>query len=141
MKMKASTLFPTLICGVITAISPALRAQDAPAATTPAASPAASPAPDAGKQRVDPLERLTTALGLTDDQKAKIKPILDGRREKMMALRNDASVSADDKKAKMKEIMDTSNADIKAVLTPDQVKKFDELQQKMQDRRKSAPGN
>jgi Spy/CpxP family protein refolding chaperone len=141
MKLKISTLLPSLICGLVTAISPALLAQDAPAATSPAASPAASPAPDAAKQRVDPLERLTTALTLTDDQKAKIKPILDARQEKMKALKGDTTLTDEQKQAKRKEIFDAGNADIKALLTPDQVKKFEDLQQKMQDRRKAAPGN
>ena len=135
MKIK---LFSAFACGAVIALSPALRAQDTstvPAATSPTA--AVSPAGEhhhGGGQ----LEKLTKDLSLTPDQVEKIKPILEDRRAKMKALRDDTSVPAAQNKDKMKEIFESSNQQIKAILTPDQATKFEQLMQEMKDHRKQT---
>jgi len=50
-------------------------------------------------------------------------------------LRSDSSLSRDDRWAKMKEIHQNTNSQIKGLLDPDQAKKFDEMQQRMEQRR------
>lgn len=84
------------------------------------------------------LERLSKELDLTDDQKAKLKPIFEAEADKMKALREDTSMSREDRRAKMMEIQQKSSEDIKAVLTKDQQKKYDEMRQRMMERR--GPG-
>jgi Spy/CpxP family protein refolding chaperone len=79
------------------------------------------------------LDRMSKELNLTDDQKTKIKPILEDGRKQMEALRDDTASSRDDKIAKMQEIRKGQDEKIKAVLTDEQKKKFDEM-------RKQGPG-
>ncbi len=80
------------------------------------------------------LKRLAADLNLTDDQKDKIKPILEDRHEKMQKLFTDDSISPEDKRAKAREIFEASNKKIRDVLNDDQKKKFDELQARRRER-------
>ena len=133
MKIKIH-LLPALICGAIVAVSPALFAGDA--SPSPAASPATSgtTAPDGEHHHhLDIMEKLKTDLNLTQDQVDKIKPILEDRRQKMMALRQDATLSGEQKRDKAKDILQSSNEQIKAILTPDQAKKFEDIMQQMRE--------
>lgn len=72
-----------------------------------------------------PLEHLTRELNLTDDQKAKIKPILDQNLPQLKAIHDEAV-------AKAKPIMDTMAAQIRPILTPEQQQKLDALKQRME---------
>jgi Spy/CpxP family protein refolding chaperone len=67
------------------------------------------------------FDRLTAALKLTPGQVAKIKPIYDGFRPKMMALRNDPKLNDQQKRAKMQELNAARDQKIKALLSPAQV--------------------
>jgi len=71
------------------------------------------------------LADLSTKLTLTDDQKAKVKPIIDDKEAKMHTVKMAKTGSDDDKKAKTKEIRVAADAQIRALLTPDQQKTFD----------------
>jgi periplasmic protein CpxP/Spy len=73
------------------------------------------------------LEWLSKELNLTDDQKAKVKPILEDEGKQMKAAREDTSLSQDQKRDKMKQIHETTNSQINDILTPDQQKKFAQL--------------
>jgi periplasmic protein CpxP/Spy len=68
-------------------------------------------------------ENLTKALSLNDEQKTKVEAILKGQQEKFKALREE------------------THASIKAVLTPEQVTKFDAMQEKRQEMRKQRMTN
>jgi periplasmic protein CpxP/Spy len=130
--MKMKYLLPAILCGVTISVSmPAVLAQDAPA-TTPATSGSAGGGGGGGGGRRgggmsvdDRLAALTKELTLTADQQAKIKPILQDETDKMKALFSDNTVQKQDRQTKMKDIRDTANTAIKALLTPDQVTKFD----------------
>ena len=74
------------------------------------------------------LEWLSTQLNLTDEQKAKLKPILEDEGKQMQAVRGDSSLSQDQKRDKVKQIHETTNSQINDTLTPDQQKKFAALQ-------------
>ena len=81
------------------------------------------------------VSKLDSQLSLSDDQKAKITPIIADRQEKMKALASEGGRRR--KKAhEMKSIMDDSDAKIKAVLTDDQKKKYDEIQQQQREQAK-----
>ena len=75
------------------------------------------------------LQMLSEKLNLTDDQKAKIKPILEGQAQQMKAIHEDTSLSEDQKKAKKKALHDSLREQINAVLTPEQQAKFKQMQQ------------
>jgi Spy/CpxP family protein refolding chaperone len=82
----------------------------------------------------DQVKRMTTQLNLTDDQQAKVKPILEDQRQQMQQLRKDSSLSQDEKFGKMREVHEKASSQIKALLNEDQQKKFDEIQQKRRER-------
>ncbi|MFM1749520.1 MAG: hypothetical protein RLZZ188_3186 [Verrucomicrobiota bacterium] len=90
-------------------------------------------AQDAGKGRgrgmmsaEQRIERLEEAVGkLTDDQKAKIKDIYAKSAEKMQGL------SDDERREKGMELMRESGRAVRAVLTAEQQKKYDEMMAQM----------
>ncbi len=73
------------------------------------------------------LAQLTTALTLSADQQAKIKPILDDQATKRAALM--ANASDPDMRTKMTALTTDTNAKIRALLTADQATKFDAMPQ------------
>jgi protein CpxP len=75
------------------------------------------------------LQMLSEKLNLTDDQKAKLKPILHDKMEQMKAVREDSSLSEEQKRAKMKSIHESLHDQINAVLTPEQQTKFKQMKQ------------
>lgn len=99
----------------------------------------AARAQDSGTQQTNPqaqaqgmhhgsrLEWLSKELNLTDDQKAKVKPILSDEGKQMQAAKEDTSLSQEQKRDKMKQIHETTNSQINDILTPEQQKKFAEL--------------
>jgi len=76
------------------------------------------------------LQHMTKVLNLTDDQQAKIKPILEERQQKMSALMQDNSLSREDRHAKFRDVRSSSSQQIRAILTPEQQKKMDEMRSK-----------
>lgn len=70
------------------------------------------------------IERIEQAVGkLTEDQKTKIKGIYAKMSEKMQA------ISQEERREKGRELFETARKDIRAVLTPEQAKKYDEMPQ------------
>jgi Spy/CpxP family protein refolding chaperone len=82
------------------------------------------------------VEKLDSKLSLTDDQKAKITPIIADRQQQMRAVATDSSMRRFQKARKMKSIYKDSDKKIKAVLTDDQNKKYEEIQQEMKEQMK-----
>lgn len=114
---------------------PQVQAQQSTAGTTAATQQPVKKSKSSGAHkssgRADAeLADLSTSLSLTDDQKAKIKPILDDEHEKIHALRQAKTGSTDDQKAKSKGIRDEANSQIRAILTPDQQTKFQLISKK-----------
>ena len=72
------------------------------------------------------LAQLTTALTLSADQQAKIKPILDADAAKITALR---TAQDPDMQTKVAAIRTAQHATIKALLTADQATKYDAMPQ------------
>ena len=79
------------------------------------------------------VEKLDSKLSLTDDQKAKITPIIADRQQQMRAVATDSSMRRFQKARKMKSIYKDSDEKIKAVLTDDQKKKYEEIEQEMKE--------
>ena len=84
--------------------------------------------------------RMMKELNLTDAQKAKLKPIMEAQRDKMMAMRDDTTMDRKTKMAKMKAMRDETAKKVAAILTPDQKKKMAAMQAKMQAERKANGG-
>lgn len=84
------------------------------------------------------LDRLTKELKLTDEQKPKVKSILEAERQKMRDLRSDTNVSRADRRTKMRTIREDTMKKMKDVLTPEQ---FDKYQHMFQRGRRNARAN
>ena len=82
------------------------------------------------------LQMLSEKLNLTEDQKAKLKPILEDQAEQLKSIRNDTSLTPEQKIAKKKAIHETTHDQINAVLTPDQQAKFKEMKHEGMEKHK-----
>jgi hypothetical protein len=88
-----------------------------------------------GMMNVDEhLQMLAQKLNLTDDQKTKIRPILEEHLKDRDAIMKDQSLSPDQKHAKMKESMDAAHAKIDPILSDQQKKQLAQMMQDMHDK-------
>jgi Spy/CpxP family protein refolding chaperone len=111
-----------------------LRADDQapPVQSGPSIQPDQSTPPDTGEKpqhlhMMNPqrmLQRLSEQVNLTDDQKAKILPLLQAQADQLKALHDDTSLSDDEKHEKMRDIMQSTRKQIGDLLTPEQKEKF-----------------
>jgi len=84
-----------------------------------------------GHRHFDParrVEMLTKQLNLTSDQQPKVLDILKSEQSQMEKVRSDSSLSQEDRWSKMTEIRKASGDQIRALLNPDQQKKWDKMQ-------------
>ena len=117
---------------------PALRADE------PAAPPADNPEHHRGRNPGAMMERAAKELGLTADQEAKWKEIGQQEKTALEAVRNDTALSDKDRRAKFMETNKTFADQRRALLNPDQQKKFDEIRAKMREHGRhgdKAPGD
>jgi|SRR5581483_3727673 len=93
--------------------------------------------------RMDPnkrLEWMSKKLNLTEDQKAKLQPILQDQFQQMKAVREDASLNREQKRDKMNQIRQTFHPQVVAVLSPDQQQKLEQMKANREAHRgKRAP--
>jgi protein CpxP len=82
--------------------------------------------PPSPQQHLDHLSRF---LNLTDDQKAKVLPILQSESTAMQGLHQDTSLSPQDRHTKMRSIHENTMSQIRPVLTADQQAKLDSMKQ------------
>lgn len=84
----------------------------------------------------DQIKHLSKKLNLSDDQQAKLKPILEDQRKQMEAIHGDGSLSREDRFGKMQALRQSSDAEIKSVLNEEQQKSFDKMRAEQQERMK-----
>ena len=127
--MRKLSLIAALALGGLMACSTLVTAQDAP-----------KDAPKGGKKGFtveQQMERMTEQLTLTDEQKPKVKAVLEETSKKMEPIRADSSLDRDARMEKMKPIMEEQNKKMKDILTPDQFTKYQEMQQRRGKKKKS----
>jgi Spy/CpxP family protein refolding chaperone len=135
--MKSMFRIAAIAAGLAAAALPATRAADEtqPVPPPPAQPPAApnDKAPDGAKPRRwqrDPmaeLNRLNEALSLTPEQKDQITAIIKENAPQRQAIMNDTALTPEDRRAKMQELRKGTQGKIRALLTPEQQKKFDAM--------------
>ena len=81
-----------------------------------------------GSMKEHMLKKFNRELHLTEEQKQKISAIFDAKHPRMMALHEEG-------RPKFEAIRNETQAEIRAVLTPEQQVKFEELTAKMESRR------
>jgi len=86
------------------------------------------------------MERLTTELKLTDDQKPKIKAVVEDIDKKRRELFTDTSLSREERMPKMRALMDEQDKKFKEILTADQYKSWEKMRDEMRQRRGGGPG-
>jgi periplasmic protein CpxP/Spy len=133
-KEPNSECWVSLCCCFLPVPSP--RAQDA--GTQESKAQAQTEAGPHHGQRAGQLERLSKELNLTDDQKAKVKPILEEQTKQMHATQEDSSLTQEQKHDKMKQIHETTNLQISDILTPEQQKKFAALKDQQKEHREGS---
>ena len=132
--------FPVLSFALALAISLPAAAQSSATNPSSQSAPAqAAPAPPASTQQNAPSTASSNSaqaqanednpLNLTDEQKAKLRPIIADENQQMEALRNDNSMSQAQKIDKANQIRAQASPKIKAILTPEQLQKLAQLQQ------------
>jgi protein CpxP len=84
----------------------------------------------------DRLRRMSKELNLTDDQKEKVKPILQDEAQQMKSVQADNSLTAQQRRKKMREIHKTFEPQVQAVLTPEQRDKLKNMKQEGRERRR-----
>ncbi len=131
--MKNQLKSASLILALALAAMPTLRAAD-----TPADKPEQKRehGPGGPGRAGDMMEHAAKELSLTADQQAKWKAINQQEKTALKALREDTSVAKEDKRAKAQEINKGFAAQRRAVLTPDQAKKFDEKREERREKMK-----
>lgn len=78
------------------------------------------------------LDRMTERLSLTDEQKPKVKAVLEESAKKMQ------DVPREERREKMPAIREEENTKIKAILTPEQTEKWEKMRSEF--RKKGGPG-
>lgn len=84
-------------------------------------------------------KHLGKKLGLSNEQVAQLKPILEERQQQMQTLRGDSSLNEQDRHAKAKGIMQDSKTRIEALLNDTQKQQFEQMLQERRDRHNSPP--
>ena len=79
-------------------------------------------------------ENFAQQLGLTEQQKQQIVPILKEEVPKLQALKNDASLSGADKVRRLREIGAAVDAKVTPLLNPEQQQKFQEMREHLRRR-------
>lgn len=119
--MTKTLAIATLVAGSLFAGSLALQAQDTPQNPPAGASPGAHARPNA--------EQIAKDLGLTDDQKAKVKAAMEEQQAAMKALHENTTLSKEDKRTQMKALRESFLAKMKEILTPEQLEKWQKAMQ------------
>jgi Spy/CpxP family protein refolding chaperone len=102
----------------------------------------APPAPQQAqpRNRVDrELQTMTQNLNLTDDQQAKIRPLLQDQAKQLRELRADSTIPEADARAKAREIRQSTRKQIVQILTPEQREKFKEVRQERRSGQQAPP--
>jgi Spy/CpxP family protein refolding chaperone len=139
MSRKFSIVVLTLaFTALLMSVGPTSHAlQTAPAAQEHSAMGGSTMGPMTAEAR---LKMLTEKLNLTEDQQAKLKPILEDQSKRMKALHDDTSLTPTDKQAKMKEIHESSIEKFNTILTPEQQTKWKQMRQEMTEKHKEMKG-
>lgn len=82
------------------------------------------------------MDRLNTELNLTDEQKPKVKEVLEDGMKKMQELRSDSNLSPEDRRTKYQDLRKEEDTKLKAILTPEQFQKYEKIREQNRPMRK-----
>jgi periplasmic protein CpxP/Spy len=122
--MSKLSLIAAMVLGGLVACSTLVTAQDSTSA----------PEKKGGKRGMSPeqlMEKYTEQLSLTDEQKPKVKALLEDSTKKRRELFRDSALDQQQKREKFQGVMEAQNKKMKEILTADQYKKYQEMNEKM----------
>ena len=131
MRLTKTSLAIIAVAGAL-ALSPSSRAQT----NTPPAG-----GRQGGRGADQQLAQLSEQLKLTDEQKPKVKTVLEEQRKKTQELRSDTTLAPQDLRTKRQAIMQDTSKKMKEILTADQFKKYEEWMQQQRGRGGAAGAN
>lgn len=70
------------------------------------------------------LAKMATKLGLTDAQKAQLKPMMKAQHQQAKAIKADTSLTPEARKSQLKALRQTTRSQMLPLLTPDQQAKL-----------------
>lgn len=144
--MRRTLIHATLAMTLAATAAFAQQATPAPAAQNPAQNDSQQPADQYSRHHRafdahKAAQHMGKQLGLTEDQTAKLEPILSDRQQKMKALRADTSLTEDQRRTQMRSIMKDSQTQLATVLTPDQMQQLKSMRHGgPRGRHQGAPG-
>ena len=94
-----------------------------------------------GDQAEHKLKRLSKKLNLTDDQKEKIRPILQDEEKQLKSLENDGTLTAQQKHRKARDIRMSSKSQMADILTPEQKQKIQSGRTRGEGHHRMHPGS
>jgi len=130
--MATTLRFSTLTTLVVLSVALLLGGQTAQAPQT---------APSTGHSAMSAdahLQMLSEKLNLTDDQKGKLKPILQDQEQQLRTVNDDTSLTQEQKTAKKKALHESFHEQINAVLTPEQQAKLKEMKHEHEGMKKGT---
>jgi len=88
-----------------------------------------------GERLRERMQEVAAKLGLTDEQKEKLKPIIQTELEKLKELHADKSLTREQKIEKLKAIKAELAPQVKEILTPEQLAKWQEMREEFREKR------
>ena len=133
----------TLVCGFFLSSVPLVSQTEAPPPPPGGQSQsmpgAGGPHRGGSEHRVEMLQR---ELDLTPDQVTQVKAMMASQRAKMEALHSNTALSQQEMRTQMMALHQEEDANLRALLTPDQVTRYNAMQARMrahmQERREDA---
>jgi periplasmic protein CpxP/Spy len=135
---------PTQTPGAAPSATPQAGSTTAPSGTEtqqPGSSSASGTASSAQSAPAGSGNSVEQQLGLTEDQKTKLRPIIDEEVSQINAVRNDQTMSIDQKRAKVEQIRQTEFPKIQAILTPEQRQKLLDMQHQREQQQGAGQSN
>jgi Spy/CpxP family protein refolding chaperone len=129
----------TLFAAIVVLLFGALTSIGLAAPDQPAQPPAAGPGMTKMAKPENRMIRISRGLNLTEEQKAKIKPILEDESAKVNSVLEDSTLSRQQKRVKIREIHAATFEQIKPILTPEQLKKHEEMMKSGKGMRSKMP--
>ncbi|HKS38163.1 MAG TPA: hypothetical protein VJW76_13280 [Verrucomicrobiae bacterium] len=139
MKITKSTLAAALMLAGMISVTPFAVAQDKPDATKPDAARPDAPRRERRAQAGDRLEQMSKELNLSEEQKGKLKTILEQQAAKTRALRDDTSLTPEKRREKARAIREEFAGKVKEVLTKEQNEKWQKQREQRPDRPQRPP--
>ena len=123
MKINKLSFIAALVVAVLALCSGPANAQDA----------------EKGKGKRGPsveqqMTRLTEALSLTEEQKPKVKAVLEESQKKRQEIFADSSLSREDRMEKLRPIQQDQDKKFKEILTADQYDKYEKMRAELRNR-------